>query len=258
MARPKILVTNDDSITAPGIRNLMEVATEFGDVTVVAPDSPQSGMGHAISIGRPLRLYRKDLRVDVEAWACSGTPADCVKLARAEIFHEAPDFILSGINHGANSSISVLYSGTMSAAMEGAIENIPSIGFSLANFSEAADFTASREVVRRVMRQVLDKPWPLRTALNVNIPNVGASELKGIKVARQSHGRFVEEFDKRTDPYSRPYYWLTGSFELDDKGADTDTYALEQGYASIVPCQVDLTNHALLDTLRGWSLEVGL
>jgi 5'-nucleotidase len=250
----EILVCNDDGITAGGIIALAEVAREFGNVTVVAPDGPQSGMGHAISIGRPLRLNRHLFPTEAPAWACSGTPVDCIKLARAEIYKGKPDLVLSGINHGANSSISVLYSGTMSAAVEGAIENIPSIGFSLCDYSTMADFTVAKQVARRVIQHVLQQPFPPYTALNVNIPKVDAANYKGIRVCRQAIGRFVEEFDKRTDPYQRDYFWLTGSFQLDDAGEDTDVWALENGYASLVPVSIDMTAHHLLQSLHTWGL----
>jgi 5'-nucleotidase len=171
--RPRILITNDDGITAPGIAALIRVGRLFGDVTIVAPDSPQSGMGHAISIGKPLRLYEQELRDGTLGWACSGTPADCVKLARAEVFrHQKPNLVLSGINHGGNSSISVLYSGTMSAAVEGAIENIPSIGFSLCSFEHNADFSLAEQVAAKVVAAALANPFPAHTALNVNIPAI--------------------------------------------------------------------------------------
>jgi 5'-nucleotidase len=254
-SRPRILVTNDDGITAPGIQALIEVARTFGEVTVVAPDSPQSGMGHAISIGRPLRLYEQDLPIGGTGWACSGTPADCVKLARAELFHQKPDLVLSGINHGANASISVLYSGTMSAAVEAAIENVPSIGFSLCSFDHHADFSLAKQVAERVIRAALAHPFPAHTALNVNVPAISVTDFKGIRPSRQSLGRFIEEFDRRTDPFNRPYYWLTGRFMLEDAGEDTDSWALDNGYASICPVQIDMTAHRLLSELAQWQLS---
>ncbi len=254
--RKQILVCNDDGITAPGIRALIEVAQEFGDVTVVAPDSPQSGMGHAITIGQPLRLHPEDLGPGIEAYACSGTPVDCVKLATGVILKEKPDLLVSGINHGANFSISVVYSGTMSAAMEGAIEGIPSIGFSLLDFSHEADFTASKVIVRTIIRQALEvRPDP-EMLLNVNIPRLPLEEIKGIKVTRQALGRWVEKFDERTDPHGRKYYWLTGTFDDKDQGEDTDTWALRNGYVSICPVEYDLTAHHDIGKINQWDLRL--
>jgi 5'-nucleotidase len=254
--QPTILVCNDDGVTAPGIKALIEVAREFGKVTVVAPDKPQSGMGHAISIGRPLRLSRQYIDGHVEVWACSGTPADCVKLATGVLLKHKPDLLVSGINHGSNSSISILYSGTMSAAMEGTIEGIPSIGFSLLNYKMEADFTGAQHAARAVIGQVLQHGLPTGVALNVNIPNLPPAALKGLKITRQAVGRFVEEFDQRTDPYGREYYWLTGKFYTEDHGQDTDEWALGQGYVSVCPAQIDLTAHHAMAALNQWSLQL--
>jgi len=254
--KPLILVSNDDGITASGIRNLVEVAQKFGRVVVVAPDSPQSGMGHAITVGEPLRFHEEKIFPGVEAYACSGTPADCVKIATGVILKEKPDLLLSGVNHGSNHSISVVYSGTMSAAMEGAIEGIPSIGFSLLDFSHEADFTASRDIIEIVVSQALSNEMPLGTLLNVNIPKLPLEEIKGIKVARQSDGRWVEKFDERTDPYGRKYYWLTGEFKNFDEGEDTDTHALENGYVSICPVKFDLTAHHSIPYINRWQFQL--
>lgn len=254
--RPTILVCNDDGITAPGIRNLVEIASEFGEVIVVAPDSPQSGMGHAITIGAPLRITEEEVFPGVRSWACTGTPVDCVKLATGVIMDKKPDLLVSGINHGANYSISVVYSGTMSAAMEGAIEGIPSIGFSLCDFDWNADFEASREVVRLIIDRALNNQMPTGTLLNVNIPPVPLSELKGIKVTRQAIGRWQEQFDERTDPYGRKYFWLTGEFVQEDDGEDTDTWALKNGYVSVCPVEYDLTAHHSIAFLNDWKLKM--
>lgn len=256
--RPHILVCNDDGITAPGIRNLARIALEFGDVTVVAPDSPQSGMGHAITIGEPLRINEEDMGAGIHAWACSGTPADCVKLATGVIMSEKPSLVVSGINHGANHSISVVYSGTLSAAMEGAIEGIPSIGFSLCDYSHEADFTAAMMVVRRVIAAALEHTIPMGTLLNVNIPKLPVDEIKGMKITRQAIGRWVEEFDERLDPQGRRYFWLTGKFQSADEGEDTDWWALEHGYVSICPVSFDLTAHHAMPFLNQWPLHLPL
>ncbi|MBT8195393.1 MAG: 5'/3'-nucleotidase SurE [Bacteroidia bacterium] len=244
--KPVILVTNDDGITSKGISALVEVAQEFGDVVVVAPDSPQSGMGHAITIEQPLRLDKVEFHGEFIGWQCSGTPVDCVKLAVNKVLHRKPDLCVSGINHGSNSSINVIYSGTMSAAMEGAIENIPSVGFSLNNYDLNADFTASKHFARIIIKNILENGMPEKTLLNVNIPNKSKKDINGIKICRQAIAKWEEEFDERTDPRNRKYYWLTGKFQLYDEGADTDEWALANDYVSVVPVQFDLTAHHAL------------
>lgn len=251
--KPLILVSNDDGITAPGIRALVEVMAKIGEVVVVAPDSPQSGMGHAITINKPLRLDKTDYFGDaIPAYQCSGTPADCVKLAIDKILPRRPDLLVSGINHGSNSSINIIYSGTMSAAVEGSIDGIKAIGFSLLNYSFDADFSASKIVVEQVATMVLEHGLPEGVLLNVNIPNLKPESLKGIKICRQARAKWVEEFDERTDPNQRKYYWLTGKFENLDHGEDTDEWALKHGFASVVPCQFDLTAHHAIGLLNSW------
>jgi len=249
-----ILVVNDDGITAPGIKVLLEVMQELGRVVVVAPDSPQSGMGHAITIGKPLRLDKVNLYQGVEMYSCSGTPADCVKLAKSYIFKgRQPDLCVSGINHGLNNSINVLYSGTMSAAVEGAIEGIPSIGFSLDDYTLQANFSFCVSYVKTIAQQVINNGLPAGTLLNVNFPNT--ADIKGIKICRQAKGKWAEEFDERLDPNKRPYYWLTGDFETQDAGEDTDAWALNNHYVSVVPVQFDLTAHHAMGLLNSWSWE---
>ncbi|MEX1202185.1 MAG: 5'/3'-nucleotidase SurE [Ferruginibacter sp.] len=245
---PIILITNDDDITSKGIRSLVEAVKDLGKVVVVAPNSPQSGMGHAITVGEPLRMNKMDIFNDmgVEAWQTSGTPVDCVKLAVDKILHRKPDICLSGINHGANHSINVLYSGTMSAAMEAAIEGIPSVGFSLLDYSYDADFTASKEVVRKIVMQLLlNKIKEKHLLLNVNIPAVAPEKIKGIKICKQAYAKYEEDFSERIDPHGKKYYWLTGVFKNFDKGRDTDVWALEHNYVSVVPVHFDLTNYSL-------------
>jgi 5'-nucleotidase len=249
---PVILITNDDGISAPGIRNLVEAVKGLGKVVVVAPDKPQSGMGHAITIGNPLRLHpMHHLFEGVEAWQCSGTPVDCVKLAVDKVLRRKPDLCLSGINHGANHSINVIYSGTMSAAVEAAIESIPSIGFSLLDYSVEADFSAARKYVRIIVEQILNHPpMDKHLILNVNFPAVPDSLIKGIKVCRQAYAKYEEDFIERNDPNSKKYYWLTGKFVNFDKGRDTDVWALEHNYVSVVPVQFDMTNYVLKSKLE--------
>lgn len=248
---PIILITNDDSIHAPGIRALVEAARGLGKIVVVAPDKPQSGMGHAITIGNPLRLHKMHLFADVESYSCSGTPVDCVKLAVDKVLHRKPDICLSGINHGANHSINVIYSGTMSAALEASIESIPSIGFSLLDLSIEADFTAATHYARLLIEQMLKKPIAEpHLCLNVNIPKGELNSIKGIKICRQAYAKYDEEFDERRDPNGKRYYWLTGVFVNFDKGKDTDVWALKNNYVSVVPVQFDLTNMPLKKKLE--------
>jgi len=254
--KPIILVTNDDGITAPGIRNLVEAVRDLGQVVVVAPDSPQSGMGHAITIGKPLRLHRVEAIEGVECWQTSGTPVDCVKLARDKVLHRKPDICVSGINHGANHSINVIYSGTMSAAMEAAIEGIPSVGFSLLDYNFDADFSIAREVARTVTARLLQQPMPPHTLLNVNIPKVTATDFKGLKICRQAYAKWEEEFDERVDPRGEKYYWMVGRFVNMDQGPDTDVEALKAGYASVVPVKFDLTDTAMKERLeKDWKQD---
>lgn len=241
--QPVILITNDDGITAPGIKNLVAALKGLGRLVVVAPDSPQSGMGHAITIGTPLRLNQSDVfsEAGVEAWQCNGTPVDCVKIARNVVLGFKPDICVSGVNHGSNASINVIYSGTMSAAMEAAIEGIPAAGFSLMDFRSDADFTVSRIVARKAVQRMLSETMPEHLLLNINIPAVSKKEFRGIKVCRQAHARWQEEFEERVDPRGKKYYWMTGKFINDDLGEDTDMEALKKGFASIVPITTDFT-----------------
>ncbi|HZE85182.1 MAG TPA: 5'/3'-nucleotidase SurE [Puia sp.] len=247
---PVILITNDDGVSAPGIRNLVEAVKDLGKVVVVAPDKPQSGMGHAITIGNPLRLHQVQLFDDVEAWQCSGTPVDCVKLAVDKILHRKPDLCLSGINHGANHSINVIYSGTMSAAVEAAIESIPSVGFSLLDYSVEADFSAARKYVRIIVKNLLKASLDKHLILNVNFPALPDSLIKGMKICRQAYAKYEEDFLERNDPTGKKYYWLTGKFVNFDKGRDTDVWALENNYVSVVPVQFDMTNYVLKGKLE--------
>jgi 5'-nucleotidase len=251
--KPLILVTNDDGITAPGIRNLIAVMAEIGEVVVVAPDSPQSGMGHAITVNNTLYLNKiSSENAAITEYNCSGTPVDCVKLAVHEILKRKPDLCVSGINHGSNSSINVIYSGTMSAAVEAGIEGIPAIGFSLADFSWNADFEATKPFIKKIALQVLEHSLPDGTVLNVNFPKLKEESFKGIKVCRQAKARWMERFDKRQTPYGKDYYWLTGEFVNQDKGEDTDEFALANGYVSVVPVQFDMTAHHAIQHLNTW------
>jgi 5'-nucleotidase len=248
--KPVILITNDDGITAPGIRNLVEAVKDLGKIIVVAPDKPQSGMGHAITIGQPLRLQKVQVFEGIESYSCTGTPVDCVKLAVDKVLHRKPDLCLSGINHGANHSINVIYSGTMSAAVEAAIESIPSAGFSLLDYNIEADFSGARKYARLVVEKMLQTKLDKHTVLNVNIPSLPADLVKGIKICRQAYAKYEEDFIERADPHGRMYYWLTGEFVNFDKGKDTDVWALAHDYVSVVPVQFDLTNYVLKTQLE--------
>jgi 5'-nucleotidase len=252
MNRPLILVSNDDGITSKGILTLVTVMKEIGDVIVVAPDRPQSGMGHAITVGNTLRLEENYIFEGVKAWECSGTPADCVKIARHFVLKDLrePDVIVSGVNHGSNTSISVLYSGTMSAAIEGAIEGTPAIGFSLADFSHKADFSHTMEYIKKITLQVLSKRLPKGVALNVNFPAKRTEALKGIRICRQANAKWVEDFDQRFDPNGRRYFWMRGNFVNFDKGEDNDEWAIANNYVAVVPCQFDLTAHSAIPIIN--------
>lgn len=249
---PLILVTNDDGITAGGINKLVSIARDFGDVLVVAPDSPQSAQGHAITIETPVFVRKSNtFGSEVEAYECSGTPVDCVKLAKSVFLDgRTPDLCVSGINHGSNAAVNILYSGTMSAAMEASLEGVPSIGFSFLDYRPEADFSVCEPYVRQIISQVLEHGMGGGSLYNVNIPNLPADEIKGVKVCRQADARWVEEYRVGEDPRGRPYYWLTGRFVNKDQTADTDANALQNGYVSLVPSNHDLTDYAALKSLQ--------
>ena len=254
--KPLILVTNDDGINAPGIRTLIDVMNTIGEVCVVAPDSPQSGMGHAITINDTLYCNRiKVVNGDPQIeYSCSGTPVDCVKIAVNEILKRKPDLCVSGVNHGSNSSINVIYSGTMSAAVEAGTLGIPSIGFSLLDYSLEADFTPIKNYLRTITLQCLKNGLPKGVVLNVNFPKLTKDKINGIKICRQANAHWVEKFDKRTNPLGRDYYWLTGDFVNEDRGEDTDEWALKNGFVSVVPTQFDLTAHHAINDINSWKL----
>ena len=254
--KPLILVTNDDGISAPGIRALIAVMAEIGDVVVVAPDKPQSAMGHAITINNALYLNKVSAEnAAILEYSCSGTPVDSVKFAVNEVLKQKPDLCVSGINHGSNSSINVIYSGTMSAAVEAGIEGIPAIGFSLLDYDWNADFEPVKSFIKKIALQTLENGLPEGTILNVNFPKLKENEIKGIKICRQAKAIWAEKFDKRTTPYGKDYYWLTGEFVNQDLGKDTDEWALENGYVSVVPVQFDLTAYHAMQRLNTWNLK---
>lgn len=249
----KILITNDDGIAAPGIKALTEVMHDLGEIYIIAPDSAQSGMGHAITINSTLELKHIPGFLGTDnAYSCSGTPVDCVKMGVHEVMKTRPDLCVSGINHGSNSSINVIYSGTMSAAVEGGIEGIPSIGFSLCDYSWDANFEFIKPYIKKIVLEVLEKGLPEGVILNVNFPKT--AQIKGIKICRQAKAAWEEEFDKRTNPMGKEYYWLTGKFVNHDNGEDTDEWALANDYISIVPVHFDLTAYHAIQQLNSWNL----
>ncbi|MEO8252739.1 MAG: 5'/3'-nucleotidase SurE [Flavobacterium sp.] len=253
-AKPLILITNDDGVSAPGILALMDVMSKIGDIVVVAPDKPQSGMGHAITTNETLYLNKISLENDpFPIYSCSGTPVDCVKIAVNEVLKRKPDLCVSGVNHGSNSSINVIYSGTMSAAIEAGIEGIPAIGFSLLDFDWNANFEEIKPFIRKIALETLEKKLPKDVVLNVNFPKLKQEEIKGIRICRQAKAFWQEKFHKRQTPQGRDYYWLSGEFINEDKGEDTDEWALENGYISIVPVQFDLTAYHATQQLNTWN-----
>ena len=250
MDKPLILVTNDDGIQAPGLKALTHVMRNFGDLVVVAPDKPQSGMAHAITVNLPLRYFKIDEQPGYQAFSVNGTPVDCVKLAEKFLLPRKPDLLVSGINHGSNASINILYSGTMAAVLEVCMVNVPSIGFSLCDYSWNAQFEPSFPWIEKIVREVLKNGLPPNTCLNVNIPSSTGSPSRGIKVGRQGDGRWKEEFDHRVDPRKVEYFWITGTFHGYDNSEGTDNHALENQYVSVVPVHFDLTAHHVLENLQ--------
>jgi len=255
MTKPTILITNDDGILAPGLRTLIAVMRKIGNVVVVAPDKPQSAMGHAITINTPLRVTTIHKEDNYSEYSCNGTPVDCVKLGQKVILRGNPDLLVSGINHGSNSSINIIYSGTMAAVLEGAMENVPSIGFSMTDYSIHADFSQCEPFITKLAECVLKNGLPNGVCLNVNIPAPNGKPIAGMKVVRQAKAYWDEEFDERQDPHSRDYYWLKGVFVNTDEGTDTDDWALRNNYVSVVPVTIDLTSHENIALLKRWNIE---
>ncbi len=253
-----ILVTNDDGIDARGLDALIEVVRHYGEVFVIAPEEGQSGMSHAITVKYPIRVKKVHEEDGLVKYSSNGTPVDCVKLAVNKLLDRKPDMIVSGINHGSNSSASVIYSGTMAAAIEGCINGIPSIGFSLLDYSPDANFSSIDKHAKRVMEIALEHGIPDGICLNVNFPVNTYHKIKGIKVCRQNKGVWREEFDHRKDPQNRDYYWLTGEFHnLEPDAPDTDEWALKNNFISIVPVHTDLTSYEALEQLKNWDIEAG-
>lgn len=248
--KPLILVTNDDGIHAKGLRELVEVMQFFGDVVVISSEVSMSGKACGITVDQPLRAVPVEKIHGVPTFKCNGTPVDSVKLSFNSLFERKPDYVVSGINHGSNASISVIYSGTMGAAIEGGLHGVPSIGFSLEDYSSDADFSKAKLIVARVFQNVVENGIPAFTCLNVNIPK---GKPEGIKVCRQAHGKWMEEFEKRTDPHGREYHWLSGYFQnLDEEIEDTDIFALKNNFATVVPVRVDMTCYETMKQIKSW------
>jgi len=251
--RKLILVTNDDGVQAKGINELIKIAGRFGEVVVVAPETGQSGKSHSVSLNEPLYLNKIKSEPGLTIYSCSGTPVDSVKIALHKILNRNPDLIISGINHGSNASVSAIYSGTVAAAREGSLNGVPSIGFSLLDHDQNADFTASVIYAEKIIEKTILNGIPKRICLNVNIPNIAIEKIKGVKVCRQTSGKWVEEFDFRTNPNKKDYYWLTGKFSnFEPEATDTDEWALENDFVSVVPIEVDLTSYSVLEELNKW------
>jgi len=250
MTNPLILITNDDSIHAPGLRKLIDLAKGLGRILVMAPNKPQSGQGHALTVEEPLRLYIQHSEDNYTEYACSGTPADCVKVACQQILKRKPDLILSGVNHGANTSVNTIYSGTMAAVIEGCMMGIPAIGFSLNEHSWEADMTHIGEYIRQITENVIADGLPDYVCLNVNFPAKKEEPIRGIRVCHQGLGEWYEDFEKRIDPQGRDYYWIKGLYKYKDTRPDTDIIAIRDNYISIVPTMFDWTAKEMVEPLK--------
>lgn len=251
--RPLILVTNDDGVQAPGIQALATQLALLGDVVVVAPTLPHSGMSQAITSTEPVRCAEYGAQTPFRQYAVNGTPTDCVKLALHTILERKPDLVASGINHGSNASVNVLYSGTMGAALEGCVAGIPSVGFSLVNSAINTDLSPYLPYCLQISRLVLENGLPEGVALNVNLPRKAVT---GVRVCRQAHARWENEFEARRDPRGEPYYWLTGTYRnLEPEARDTDDAGLAEGCVVIVPVKIDMTDFPTLEMLKSWPWE---
>jgi 5'-nucleotidase len=249
-----ILISNDDGIGAPGISTLVQEMKKLGTVTVVAPDKQQSAVGHAITMNYPLRAGRFFKNKKFFGYAVEGTPADCVKLAVHSLLKVKPDLLVSGINHGSNTAINTIYSGTVSAATEGTVLGIPSIAISLTTYDEP-DFRYAAKFAHRLAKLILAKGLPEATLLNVNVPAIPEKEIRGAMVTRQGKTRWDDRFEIRRDPNNKEYYWLTGNLEIIDHGKDTDQIAIMNKYVSITPIHYDLTDYKFLATMQKWKIN---
>lgn len=252
-----ILVSNDDGIDAPGIFALAQELKKIGEVTVVAPDEQRSAVGHAITMNYPLRLKKFNKNGKFFGYAVDGTPADCVKLAVRNVLKKNPDILVSGINHGSNTAINIIYSGTVSAATEGTVMGIPSIAVSLTTYAEA-DFRYAAKLSRQLASFILKKGLPKDTLLNVNIPPLREKEIKGIRITRQGKSRWDDTFEVRRDPNNKEYFWLTGKLDVVDTSEETDLISIFQKYVSITPIHFDLTDYKALAEIKTWKIEKAL
>ncbi len=252
-SKPKILLSNDDGISAAGLAALHEQVRDLGDVTVVAPDSERSAVGHAITIADPLRVWEFEKNNEFFGYAVNGTPADCVKIAYWALLKEKPDLVISGINQGSNAGINAIYSGTVSAATEGTILHVPSFAISLASFTEQ-NFSYAARFARKLALEVLQHGLPKGTLLNVNVPAIPEHEIEGVQVTRQGKATFREHFDKRVDPANRVYYWLTGQKTEIEESLEVDDFVVKNRRISITPLHYDLTNYDYLDELKSWNI----
>ncbi|MBO4580976.1 MAG: 5'/3'-nucleotidase SurE [Bacteroidales bacterium] len=254
--QPLILLTNDDGVDAKGIRVLLDIAKEFGRVVMVAPAVGRSGMSHAITFNTPLRLKRIYQDPNVEIYRCSGTPADCVKLAQRYLLkNEKIDLLVSGINQGSNTSASTHYSGTVAAAMEGCINGLKAVAFSIVNYSSPFNCDAALEAAKKIIPLLLENDLPKHVCLNVNIPNIPASDIKGYKITRQANNYWIEDMQERKDPMDRPYFWMSGDMYKADKGRDTDQWAVEHNYVSVTPIKSDMTAYEAMEEFKQWKLK---
>ncbi|MFB6342407.1 5'/3'-nucleotidase SurE [Saccharicrinis sp. FJH62] len=249
MAKPLILITNDDGFRSKGINSLVEALKPLGEIFVIAPNSSRSGMSGAITVKEPIRIAKVWEEEGISIYRCSGTPVDSIKIAINQLLPRKPDVVVSGINHGSNTSISVHYSGTMGAAIEGCFNGIPSVGISLKSFDPDADFTQAEKFAKTIVKDVLKNGLPNGVCLNVNVPD--EEQINGVKICRQANGVWSEEFEKRVDPHGGTYYWLTGYFkDHEPDSEETDEWALKNGFVSVVPCMIDLTAYNFMDNLN--------
>jgi 5'-nucleotidase len=251
MSKPLLLISNDDGINAPGLRKLREALRDLGEVIVVAPDAERSAISHAITIATPLRVQEVYQGDDFYGYAVNGTPADCVKLGIAKLLPRRPDAVISGINAGENTAMNVLYSGTVAAAAEGLLHGIPAVAVSLASY-HFRDFSAAQDIARKLVQEILQHGLPEGTLLNVNIPPLPRSEIKGVRVARHGSGRYAGAFAEREDPAGRKYYWLTGKREMPRHAPLDDDVLVNAGYAAISPIRFQLTDETLMADIQSW------
>jgi 5'-nucleotidase len=250
----RILVSNDDGIDSAGIFSLVEALQEIADVTVVAPHKEQSAVGHAITMQTPLRVFEYQKNGKFFGFAIDGTPADCVKIGMRNLMPSPPDLVLSGINHGSNTAINIIYSGTVSAAREAAIMDVPSIAISVASH-QVLDFSFASKVAKLLSQEVYTRGLPLGTMLNVNIPNLPENQIAGIVVTKQGKSKWDDIYEKRIDPYGRNYYWLTGNLMEMDTALDIDQAAIKKNYVSVSPIHFDLSDYNTFNMMKEWKIE---